>query len=217
MAAHQAPLSLGFSRQEYWSELPFPSPMYESEKGNEVAQSCPTLSNPMDCSLPGSSAHGIFQARVLEWGAIAFSRMILIAGKSATLSWETEEERKRLSAWVPLLPLFKQDGPYFHFAPGPTNYVLNTYSMPGTALDVSCINDLILFSCKVKVKSLSRVRLFSTSWTVAYQAPPPVHGIFQARILEWAAISFYRGSSQPRNQTWVSCIADRRFTVWPTR
>ena len=40
---------------------------------NEVAQSCPTLSDPMDCSLPGSSVHRIFQARVLEWGAIAFS------------------------------------------------------------------------------------------------------------------------------------------------
>ena len=40
---------------------------------SEVIQSCPTLSDPMDCSLPGSSAHGIFQARVLEWGAIAFS------------------------------------------------------------------------------------------------------------------------------------------------
>ena len=40
---------------------------------SEVAQSCPTLNNPMDCSLPGSSIHGIFQARVLEWGAIAFS------------------------------------------------------------------------------------------------------------------------------------------------
>ena len=39
----------------------------------EVAQSCPTLRDPMDCSLPGSSAQGIFQARVLEWGAIAFS------------------------------------------------------------------------------------------------------------------------------------------------
>jgi len=38
----------------------------------EVAQSCPTLSDPMDYSLPGSSIHGIFQARVLEWGAIAF-------------------------------------------------------------------------------------------------------------------------------------------------
>ena len=43
---------------------------------SEVAQSCPTLSDPMDCSLPGSSIHGIFQARVLEWGAIAFSELI---------------------------------------------------------------------------------------------------------------------------------------------
>ena len=40
---------------------------------SEVAQSCPTPSDPMDCSLPGSSVHGIFQARVLEWVAIAFS------------------------------------------------------------------------------------------------------------------------------------------------
>ena len=45
---------------------------------SEVAQSCPTLSDPMDCSLPGSSAHGIFQARVLEWGAIAFSVTYII-------------------------------------------------------------------------------------------------------------------------------------------
>ena len=51
--------------------LPFSSPVHESE----VAQSCLTLSDPMDCSLPGSSVHGIFQARVLEWGAIAFSDM----------------------------------------------------------------------------------------------------------------------------------------------
>ena len=42
----------------------------------EVAQSCPTLREPMDCSLPGSSVHGIFQARVLEWGAIAFSDIL---------------------------------------------------------------------------------------------------------------------------------------------
>ena len=44
---------------------------------SEVAQSCPTLSDPMDCSLPGFSAHGIFQARVLEWVAIAFSTRTL--------------------------------------------------------------------------------------------------------------------------------------------
>ena len=44
---------------------------------SEVAQSCLTLRDPMDCSLPGSSIHGIFQARVLEWGAIAFSEASL--------------------------------------------------------------------------------------------------------------------------------------------
>ena len=47
--------------------------MHESESESEVAQSSPTLRDPMDCSLPGSSVHGIFQARVLEWGAITFS------------------------------------------------------------------------------------------------------------------------------------------------
>ena len=71
MAAHQAPPSLGFSRQEHRSGLPFPFPMHESE----VVQSCPTLCEPMDCSLPGSSVHGIFQARVLEWVDIPFSNI----------------------------------------------------------------------------------------------------------------------------------------------
>ena len=112
--------SLGFSRQEHWSGLPFPSPMHESEKWkgscsvvsdslrphglqptrllcpwdfpgkstgvgchcllqcmqvkseSEVAQLCPTLRDPMDCSLPGSSIHRIFQARVLEFLSLDF-------------------------------------------------------------------------------------------------------------------------------------------------
>ena len=73
MAAHQAPPSLGFSRQEHWIWLPFHFLQYMKVKSErEVAQLCPTLSDPMDCSLPGSSIHGIFQAGVLEWGAIAF-------------------------------------------------------------------------------------------------------------------------------------------------
>ena len=72
-AAHQAPPSLGFSRQEHWSGLPFPSPVLESE--SEVAQSCLTFCNPMDCHLRGSSIHGIFQARILEWVTIAFSEI----------------------------------------------------------------------------------------------------------------------------------------------
>ena len=64
---------------------------------------------------------------------------------------------------------------------------------------------------KVKVKSLIRVRLFATPWTIACQAPQSGHGIFQARILEWAAISFSMASSQPRDRTWVSRIVGRRF------
>ena len=56
---------------------------------SEVTESCPTLSDPMDCSLPGSSIHGILQARILEWDAIAFSgiftepKLILLAPRQA--------------------------------------------------------------------------------------------------------------------------------------
>ena len=78
--AYQAPLSMGFSRQEYWSGLPFPSPGDLPDPGIEpgspalqadaVTKSCPILCDTMNCSLPGSSVHGIFQARILEWVAI---------------------------------------------------------------------------------------------------------------------------------------------------
>ena len=72
-AAHQAPLSLGFSRQGHWSGLPFPSLMHESEKWKWRRWVVSGPQRPIDCSLSGSSIHGILQARVLEWGAIAFS------------------------------------------------------------------------------------------------------------------------------------------------
>ena len=95
--AGQTPLSMGFLRQEYWSGLPFPAPgnlpNSEIEPGSLslladslppgcrdmcvcvfVTQLCLILCNAMDCSLPGSSVHGISQARILEWVAISFSR-----------------------------------------------------------------------------------------------------------------------------------------------
>ena len=71
--AYQAPPSMGFSRQKYWSGLPFLSPNMKVKSESEVAQSCPTLRDPMDYSPPGSSVHGILQTRALEWVAIAFS------------------------------------------------------------------------------------------------------------------------------------------------
>ena len=58
---------------------------------NEVAQSCLTLSNPLDCSLPGSSVHGIFQARVLEWGVIAFSNVPTSNAEKAEVEWVYED------------------------------------------------------------------------------------------------------------------------------
>ena len=63
------------------------------ESESEIAQLCPTLSDPMDCSLPGSSIHGILQARVLEWGAIAFSNLI------ATKVQSQQAGRNHSSPW----------------------------------------------------------------------------------------------------------------------
>ena len=122
---HQAPLSMGFPRKEYRSRLPFPTPgdLHRNQSSprnqthisciagrfftaeppeviSEVAQLCLTLCNPMDYILPGSSIHGIFQARVLEWVAISFSRgsspprdqtqVSWIAGRHFTI-WATKE------------------------------------------------------------------------------------------------------------------------------
>ena len=82
------------------------------------------------------------------------------------------------------------------------------------------ILSITLLSCevkvKVKVKSLSRVRLFATPWTVSHQSPLST-GILKARILEWVAISFSRGSSRTRDRTCVSCLGGGCFTIWATR
>ena len=71
---------------------------YKSQCESEVAQSCPTLCDPVDCSLPGFSIHGILQARVLEWVAISFSR-----GSSWPRDW-TRVSRiagRRFNLWAP--------------------------------------------------------------------------------------------------------------------
>ena len=65
---------------------------------SEVAQSCPTLSDPMDCSLPGSSIHGIFQAIVLEWGAIAFSEKM--PKSSNIIVWAVKWRKKKKDAYL---------------------------------------------------------------------------------------------------------------------
>ena len=73
--SHQAPPSLGFSSKNTGVGCHFLLQCMKVKSESEVTQLCLTLSDSMDCSLPGSSIHGIFQARVLEWGAIAFSNV----------------------------------------------------------------------------------------------------------------------------------------------
>ena len=69
-AAYQAPLFMGFSRQEYWSGLPLPSPMNESESESEVAKLCPTLSDPTDCSPQAPLSMGF--SRQEYWSGLPF-------------------------------------------------------------------------------------------------------------------------------------------------
>ena len=81
---HQAPLSMGFSRQEDWSGLPFPPPGDLLDPGIKPKsfQLCLTLCDSMDCRPPGSSGHGTLQARILEWVAMLSSR-----GSSRPRDW----------------------------------------------------------------------------------------------------------------------------------
>ena len=118
--AHQTPQSLGFSRQEHWSGLPFLQCM-KVKSESEVSQSCPTLSHPMDCSPPGSSDHGLFQARVLEWSAIAFSNIL-----AEVPSFRTRKQplNNKCTSCLPSLTAFK-----FQFSIRITNYKLRICSI----------------------------------------------------------------------------------------
>ena len=80
-AAHQAPRPWDSPGKSTGVGCHFLLQCMKVKSQSEVTQSCPTLSNLIDCSLPGSSVHGIFQARVLEWGAIAFSDGIWIVSQ----------------------------------------------------------------------------------------------------------------------------------------
>ena len=129
-------------------------------KESEVAQECLTLCNPMDYSLPASSIHVIFQARILEWVAISFSRRS---------SWSKIGRRTRDLQGG--LPRHRQ-----------TLYHL---SHQGSKR-----------KWKVKVKSLSLVRLFATPWTLAYQTP---------QSMEFSRQEYWSGLPFPSPLSFLGC------------
>ena len=147
----------------------------KEKKESQVAQSCPTLCDPMECSLPDSSIHGIFQARVLEWVAISFSR-----GSSwpSNRTWVSRIAGRRLTAWATTCKTFA----VICRIPFQSLVLLSRISLFQSTL-------LSLFSHSVTS---------DTCYPVDFSPPDSsVHGISQARILDQVAISFSRGSSRP--------------------
>ena len=116
---------------------------------SEVAQSCLTLRDPMDCSLWGSSIHGIFQVRVLTY------KLVNIPAAAAAKSLQS----------CPTLCDPIDGSPPGSLVPG----ILQARTLEWVAISFSNA-----WKWKVKVKSLSRVWLLATPWTAAYQAPPPM-------------------------------------------
>ena len=124
-----------------------------------VAQLCPTLCNPMDCSPPGSSFHGIPKARILEWVAISRSR-----GSSLLRdrTWVSHAAAKSLQLCPTLCD------PIDGSPPGsPVPGILQARTLEWVAISFSNAG-----KGKVKVKSLSCAQLVATPWTAAHQAPP---------------------------------------------
>ena len=152
----------------------------------------------MDCSLPGSSVYGVLQARILEWVAISFSRGIFPAQglnprflhwQKNSVPWATREAQAIIALTVFLLARELLEWRY------------------------SC--HLISASCAPEKLKVLAAQSCPTLCHSVDCSPPgsSVHVIFQARILEWAAILFSRGSSHPRDWTWVSCFAGRFFMI----
>ena len=155
------------------------------------------LCDPMDCSLPGSSVHGIFQARVLELGRgdcyFLLQEIFPTQGSNPSLP-PCRQTLYRLSHQGSLV-----DYRYSVVQQMPRAYsscLTETVSEWVSEVAQSCPTLCDPMNCSLPGSSL--------------------HGILQARVLEWVAISFSRGSSRPRDRIPVSCIPGRRFNLWAT-
>ena len=195
MATHQAPPSLGFSRKEHWVGCHFLLQCMKVKSESEVAQLCLTLRDPMDYSLPGSSIHGIFQARVLEWVAIAFSKYPTLL--YAFLHWL----RDLSDCWQSIF--YRQPCCCCCCCCCVTSVVSNSvwphrwqptrlrcpWDSPGKNTGVGCH----FLLQRMKVKNEREVVQSCPTLSDHMDCSLPgssVHGIFQARVLEWGAIAF---------------------------
>ena len=169
---------------------------------SEVAQSCPTLSDPMDCSLPGSSIHGIFQARVLEWGAIAFSDIHTSKCKAHSHENLLEGARSSTLCSLSLSSVQQQHLPWRLTSNCPLVELLDTYNNSKCeCLCCCCLLVLVTHSCLTLCDPMD-----------CSLPGSPVHGILQVRIMKWVAMPSSKRSSRPWDRTCISCISGRFFT-----
>ena len=192
---------------------------------SKVIQLCLTL-HPMACSLPGFSVLGIFQARILEWVTISFSRrssqglnpgllhcrQMLYCLSHQGSPWQTAFKSQffwglHRSGRITISSDFLRPAES-------TVYCVNLEQQRlgvNSCLPIHC--DLVMPTClHVSVLIMSDSLQPHGLWPARN-----IHGILQATVPEWVAVPFSRGSSQPRGWTQVSCLADRFFTIWATR
>ena len=170
--------------------------------------------NPMDCSLPGSSIHGVLQARILEW--VAYLSLLQGIFPTQELNWDLLHCR-----WI-LYQLSYQRSLIHTYTPIQNKKFFkrenrNSQSVAGCLFIEAGLTSKMVIS---NLKSESKIARSCPILCDPMDCSLPgfsIHGISQAWVPEWVAFSFSRGSSWPRDQTQVSGIAGRCFTLWATK
>ena len=164
----------------------------------KAPQSCPTLCKPMDYTV-----HGILQARILEWVAFPFSR-------ASSQPWDQTQVSRIAGRFFMLFFIWTDKTKLLLYSAG--NYIQYLVANHNGKLYLKTMN-IHMYVCVLVTQSCLTIcdPKDCSPWGSS------VHGIPQARILQWVAIPFSRGSFLSRDRTWVSCIAGRFFTIWATR
>ena len=168
-----------------------------------VVQSCSTLWDPMNCSPQSFPVHRILQTRILEWISIPFSRRTSQPRDQTLVSCLAS---RFFTVWA------TGKSPTMEFYSAIKRNAFESILMRQMNLEPIIPSEV---SQKEKYKYCMKVKATQSCLTLC--DPMIVHGILQAKILEWVSLPFSRGSSQPRDRTQVSHIAGRFFTSWATR
>ena len=223
--AYQAPPSMEFSRQEYWNGLPFPSPGDLSNPGLEPAS--PALAGSFFTTEPTMKPPCLKLGNELskERHALTKQKTLLESGVWAESSWVREPENCSATDWLTVSGFMvmglvsglslasRLAWPMFGLTQGPSCWHMHlSAKMDSSMKDFGRLvghMDFCLLPPFVKVLQSYPTVCNPMDYHI-------VHGILQARILEWVALPFSRGSSQPRDWTWVSHIEGGFFTSWAT-